>query len=213
MWSGPAAPNAAVQSPPPLAGEGKERRIVARLHTDTSPMLPMEPALSEVAMKFVRLAAVLILAALTVPAAHAAEPTTDEKIRYILQGLDSAQTQNATFAQVSSAMKSSFKNMPPEAIDRMMVIMRTEYDKIFKDRMSLYIDTYKAIFTKEEIDAMYDFYKTPVGAGIVAKNAVLAKELSAASGDRVGLFYKRLMQAIITDPELNQLRKQPPKDL
>lgn len=164
-------------------------------------------------MKFARLAVVLILTAFALPAAHAAEPTTDEKIRYILQGLDTAQTQDASFAQVSSAMKNSFKNMPPEAIDRIMVIVQIEYDKIFKDKMSLYIDTYKAIFTKEEIDAMYDFYKTPVGAGIVSKNSALLKELSAANGDRIGLFYKKFMQAIVTDPELNRLRKQPPKDL
>jgi len=164
-------------------------------------------------MKLVRLAVVLLFAAIALPAAHAAEPTQDEKILYLLQGVASAEQHAALFAQLSSSMKTSIQNMPPEAVDRMIVIMREEFDKIYPDPTALYVDVYKAVYTEQEIDAMYDFYKTPVGAGIVAKNSTLTKEISAANAERIGLFYKNFMKAMATDPTMNELKSKPPKDL
>jgi len=164
-------------------------------------------------MKLARLAVVLLFAAIALPAAHAAEPTQDEKIQYLLQGIASAEERDALFAQLSSSMKTSIKDLPPEAVDRMVVIMREEFDKIYPDPTALYIDVYKAVYTEPEIDAMYQFYKTPVGAGIVAKNSALVKEISAANAERIGLFYKNFMKAMVTDPTMKELKSKTPKDL
>ena len=164
-------------------------------------------------MKLARLAVVLLFAAIALPAAHAAEPTQDEKIQYLLQGIASAEERDALFAQLSSSMKTSIKDLPPEAVDRMVVIMREEFDKIYPDPTALYVDVYKALYTEPEIDAMYQFYKTPVGASIVAKNSALVKEISAANAERIGLFYKNFMKAMVTDPTMKELKSKPPKDL
>jgi hypothetical protein len=164
-------------------------------------------------MIFLRIAVIALLASLSMPAAHAGEPTLDEKARYLLQGVDAGLDSAAMFKQMTSTLKSTFPAMPPEAIDRMTTIFRAEYDKMFADRMALYADVYKAVYTPDEIDRMYAFYTTPEGAAIIAKNAAISKEISAAVRDRAGLFYKNAINAVLSDPEFKALVGKPPKNL
>lgn len=164
-------------------------------------------------MRLFRIAVVLLFSSLALVQARAADPTLDEKIRYLLQGLDQAQDDQATFDQLAATMKKSFQNVPPAAVDRMMVIMREEYDKTFSDRLVIYIDVYKAVYTEDEIESLYEFFSTPSGAKIIAKNGDIVKELRAASMERMGQFYKNFMQQMLDDPELKQLKSKTPKDL
>ena len=164
-------------------------------------------------MTFLRLAFVLLFSSLALAPSTAAEPTLDEKVRYLLQGLDEGQNDNAMFDQMTSAMKGSFKNLPPEALDRLMALMRIEYDKIFSDRLAIYADVYKSVYTRDEIDSLYVFYMTPIGKTIISKNAQIVREISAATMERMGLFYKNTMKVTLTDPEFKRLMSKTPQNL
>lgn len=163
-------------------------------------------------MTRLRLGLLLMLAALAMPPALAAEPTLDDKVRHLLQGLDDDSSQAQQFEQSKQQMIAGFKNIPPEAVARIADLWKAEYEKVFGDRFTLLIDVYKAVYTPEEIDWMYQGSLTPTGAAILAKNATIRKEITAAVSERSQLFYRDFMAAIQADPELRALKEHPPRD-
>ena len=119
--------------------------------------------------------------ALGLPLAAQAQPASyiDEKINYIFdvsdlkQGLDIGY--NVMKPKLLNQIQKSSNKITPEITDYISRLIDDEFVQ-FKPAMLTFIkDYYKRQFTEEEISALYDFYRTPVGSRLASKlNSVSA---------------------------------------
>ena len=137
--------------------------------------------------------------------AHATEPTTDQKIETLMRGIDFDQQRHGMLDQISNAMKATSVVVPGPFIDRMTSIFMENYEEIFSNQKQDTISIYKSVYSEEEIDAMYDFYSTPVGNRILDKNSRLVKAITDYSIPKTMELMQKAMIQIQTDPEIQKI--------
>ncbi|MCX5512119.1 DUF2059 domain-containing protein [Kaistia algarum] len=159
-------------------------------------------------MKLVRLAVVLFFTASALPAAHAVEPTIDEKVEYLLKGCATTDSE-ALFAAMAPSLKRDLSGQPPEAAARMLEIAKGLVALDFPDFRSKYLTFYRATFSDAEISAMYEFYTSPIGRQIVDKNKRVTAFESQAIADHFKGFSGKMWSAWAKDAELQAILRKP----
>ncbi|MCX5570429.1 DUF2059 domain-containing protein [Kaistia nematophila] len=137
--------------------------------------------------------------------AHATEPTTDQKIETLMQGIDFDQQRHRLLDQIFNALKATNLEVPQSFMDRATAIMMENYEDVFSNQNQAIIEIYKSVYSEAEIDAMYNFYSTPVGRQILDKNSAISKEITEYSLPKSVEFIQKSMGKIQTDPEIQRI--------
>jgi len=97
----------------------------------------------------------------------------DEKVRYILEISDTERVIDAAFEgfrpMMISQIRRASNKITPELADHLANIAADELQKVKPEFMTFAVDLYKKEWSEEEIGALYDFYKSPIGARIGRK--------------------------------------------
>ncbi|KFG67960.1 hypothetical protein JH26_18720 [Microvirga sp. BSC39] len=114
--------------------------------------------------------AVLFVLALPLPATA---QSLDEKVRYILEISDTERVIDAAFEGFRPMMINQLRKMSnkitPEIADHLANIAADEMQQVKPEFVTFAVDLYKKEWSEEEIGALYDFYKSPIGARIGRK--------------------------------------------
>ena len=115
----------------------------------------------------------IIVLFLLVSPLPAAAQSLDEKIRYILEISDTERVMDAAFEGFRPMMVNQLKRISnkvtPEIADHLANIAAEEMKQIKPEFLTFTVDLYKRELSEEEIGALYDFYKSPVGARVGRK--------------------------------------------
>ena len=123
----------------------------------------------------------LLLACLLLagPAVANDAPASDESIQELLAITDAHKLIDTMKVQVQAMIRTSSKAMQGKAItperqailDRMQTKMEAALDEMLNwDALqAMYLRTYRASFTQDELDGMMAFYKTPAGIAMTKK--------------------------------------------
>jgi hypothetical protein len=121
------------------------------------------------------------LGALILPLSAQAQssPSIDEKISYIFEVSDAQKSFDVGFNAIKplllSRIQKSSNKITPELANHIAGIIEEEALQIKPSIMIFIKDYYKRQFAVEEISALYDFYRTPVGLRLASKmNTVMA---------------------------------------
>jgi hypothetical protein len=115
-------------------------------------------------------------------------PASDASIRQMLDLTDAQQTIAGMKGQMTAMMNMSMQNatkgqtITPERqaiLDRMTANMSAVVTDILNwdDLLPIYLRTYRAAFTQDEIDGIIKFYKSPAGRAYVKKLPLLMQNL------------------------------------
>jgi hypothetical protein len=115
-------------------------------------------------------------------------PASDASIRQMLELTDAQQTIAGMKGQMTAMMNMSMQNatkgqtITPERqaiLDRMTANMSAVVTDILNwdDLLPMYLRTYRAAFTQDEIDGIIKFYKSPAGRAYVKKLPLLMQNL------------------------------------
>jgi hypothetical protein len=115
-------------------------------------------------------------------------PASDASIRQMLELTDAQQTIAGMKGQMTAMMNMSMQNatkgqtITPERqaiLDRMTANMSAVVTDILNwdDLLPIYLRTYRAAFTQDEIDGIIKFYKSPAGRAYVKKLPLLMQNL------------------------------------
>jgi hypothetical protein len=114
----------------------------------------------------------IILSLLVTPLPAAAQ-SLDEKVRYILEINDTERVMDAAFEGFRPMMINQLRRMSnkitPEIADHLANIAADEMKQIKPEFLTFAGDLYKREWSEEEIGALYDFYKSPVGERVGRK--------------------------------------------
>lgn len=148
-------------------------------------------------MKLARLAVILLFATLAMPAAHAAEPTIDERVRYLLEGIETPSSQADSTTAVLG------QGLPPEAQERMTEILQRELKLTRPVLIKKYTAVIKNLYKKEEIILMYERAVSHKGQRFdPPKRDLLESELFIAWKEYTAMVDARFIKAINSDPIL-----------
>jgi hypothetical protein len=115
---------------------------------------------------------VAVLSVLALPMSAAAQ-SVDEKVRYILEISDTERVMDAAFEgfrpMMINQLRSISNKITPEIADHLANIAANEMQQVKPEFMTFAVDLYKKEWSEEEIGALYDFYKSPIGARIGRK--------------------------------------------
>ncbi|PVE21430.1 hypothetical protein DC522_26560 [Microvirga sp. KLBC 81] len=151
---------------------------------------------------------------LGLPLAAQAQPVTyiDEKINYIFdvpelkQGLDIGY--HVMKPKLLNQIQKSSNKISPEISDYISRLIDDEFVQIKPAMLTFIKDYYKRQFTEEEIGALYDFYRTPVGSRLASKlntvSAGLLPEMQTFMGRQ---FAPRLHARLSSDARLRDAFK------
>ena len=113
--------------------------------------------------------------ALGLPLAAQAQPApyTDEKINYIFDASEIKQGLDIGYSvmkpRLLNQIQKSSSKITPEIADYISGLIDDEFVQIKPEMLTFIKDYYKRQFTEEEISALYDFYRTPVGSRLASK--------------------------------------------
>lgn len=114
----------------------------------------------------------IVLSFLALPLPAFAQ-TVDEKVRYILEVNDADRVMDAAFEgfrpMVISQLKRTSNKVTPEIAEHLANIAADELNQLKPEFRIFNIELYKKEWSEEEIGALYDFYKSPVGARVGRK--------------------------------------------
>jgi hypothetical protein len=115
---------------------------------------------------------IIVLLLLTLPLPALAQ-SLDEKVRYILEISDTERVIDAAFEGFRPMMINQLRRISnkitPEIADHLANIAADEMKQIKPEFIAFAVDLYKKEWSEEEIGALYDFYKSPIGARIGKK--------------------------------------------
>ena len=137
---------------------------------------------------FKRILPILLLSGSVVYAAEnpspaapaAANPPSEASIRQILEVMQARKLVDSMMAQMDNLMLETVAQatqgqpIPPN-VQKQIDQQRAETMAMMKDLLAweklvpLYVRVYQKTFTQQELDGMLAFYKTPVGAAMIAK--------------------------------------------
>ncbi|ANY80878.1 hypothetical protein BB934_23785 [Microvirga ossetica] len=152
--------------------------------------------------------------ALVLPLAAQAQPTPslDEKLNYIFDvsdvknGFDIGY--NVMKPRLLDKIQNSSSKITPEIADYISGLMDDEFVQIKPAMLDFVKEYYKRQFTEEEIVALYDFYRTPVGSRLATKlNAVTAGLLPEMQTFMSRQFAPRLSARVSNDARLRDVLK------
>jgi hypothetical protein len=144
----------------------------------------------------------LTLLALPLPAVA---QTVEEKIRYILEVGDTERVMDAAFEGFRPMMINQLKRVSnkitPEIADHLANIAAEEMNQIKPEFIAFTADLYKREWSEEEIRALYDFYKSPVGARVGRKMAKFTESMLPQIQSFMAKHYAPKVQARILRDE------------
>jgi hypothetical protein len=115
----------------------------------------------------------MIVLSLLILALPASAQSLDEKVKYILEINDTERVFDATFEGLRPMMINQLrqvsKEITPELADHLINIATDELQQIKPELLAFTADLYKREWSEEEIGALYDFYRSPIGARIGRK--------------------------------------------
>jgi hypothetical protein len=147
----------------------------------------------------------LLLAVLTFCLSTRAAPPSDRSVIQLLQLTKVDRQMDSVFAQMEGAMKASLQRLTkgrPLSADeqatldkqqaKMSAILKEElsWDKV-KDQ---YVQTYREMFSQEEIDGLIAFYQTPVGQSLVSKQPELTNRTMTILQQRMAPVMQRIQK-------------------
>jgi hypothetical protein len=147
----------------------------------------------------------LLLTVLTFCLSTRAAPPSDRSVIQLLQLTKVDRQMDSVFAQMEGAMKASLQRLTkgrPLSADeqatldkqqaKMSAILKEElsWDKV-KDQ---YVQTYREMFSQEEIDGLIAFYQTPVGQSLVSKQPELTNRTMTILQQRMAPVMQRIQK-------------------
>ncbi|WP_262030378.1 DUF2059 domain-containing protein [Microvirga sp. Mcv34] len=121
---------------------------------------------------------IIFLSLLALPLPATAQ-SVDEKIRYILEISDTERVMDVAFEGFRPTMIDQLKRISnkitPEIADHLVNVAAEEMKQIKPEFLAFAADLYKKEWSEEEIGALYDFYKSPVGARVGRKMATFTE--------------------------------------
>jgi uncharacterized protein len=123
-------------------------------------------------------------------AAANSAPASDASIREMLELTNARQMLDSVRGQMTGMMNTTMQNatrgqtITPERqaiLDRMAANMSAVVTDILNwdDLLPIYLRTYRAAFTQDEIDGVIKFYKSPAGRAYVKKLPVVMQNMMA----------------------------------
>ena len=161
-------------------------------------------------MKLARLTTILLLAAIALPAAHAEEPTVDQKVATIIDSaIPPDQLLSGPFPRVLQLTQIDGIAEPYQqaAQSRIQEILLAEMDEARIEQRRQLASVLISVFSEEEIDALFDFFSSPAGRSIVAKRQIFGDKIFSTLIGEKTTNYARLQKAIATDPEIQRLKQ------
>jgi hypothetical protein len=129
----------------------------------------------------VRAARSLIVLSLLILPLPVIAQTVDEKIRYILEVSDAERVMDAAFEGFRPMMINQLRQVSnkitPEVADHLANIAADELNQLKPEFLTFTVDLYKKEWSAEEVGALYDFYKSPVGARVGRKMAKFTESM------------------------------------
>ena len=145
-------------------------------------------------------------------------PASDESIREMLAITDARNLLDTVKAQVEATMKATSqqatqgKATTPErqaVLDRKLAKMEAALDETLNwDNLEpLYLRTYRASFTQDELDGMVAFYRTPAGQAMIKKLPLVMQNVMAEMQDLLKPMQEKIQQ--IQRESLQELKDLP----
>jgi hypothetical protein len=105
-------------------------------------------------------------------------------------------------------IKRASNKITPELANHILAIADQELAAIQPQMLQFGLDSYKQQLSEAEITALYDFYRTPVGAGIAGKMSTIMANLFQQSQQFMATqFTPRIQKRLAEDPDLQQALK------
>lgn len=137
-------------------------------------------------------AGLLLVSGLAVdPAGSVEQASKAERIEELMELTGASKLGVQMMHAMTDSLKAAMPNVPDDWWARFMAEVDPE------DVTAIVVPIYDRHFTAEEIDAMLEFYRTPVGRSLIAKMPVVVQE-SMAAGQAWG---KRLAEEILEELE------------
>ncbi|WP_028455583.1 DUF2059 domain-containing protein [Chitinilyticum litopenaei] len=143
-------------------------------------------------MKKLTLSLLLAAAVLAVPV-YAAEPDSRQKATELIEMLDMRRLMDAALEDsMQSGLASNPEMAPFVPVIREFLARHMSYDSLQPELVSLYADN----FTASELDAVLDFYRSPIGKKVIERMPALMKAGSDIANKRVAAHMPELMAAL-----------------
>lgn len=150
-----------------------------------------------------------LLLALPLPVAAQAQ-SLDDKVKYILEvgnfseGVDTGF--NAFRPMLLQQLKQTSSKITPEAANQIATIAGEELNALKPALLGFGVEFIKKKLDEEEINAMYEFYKTPVGARLGRKmSAAMPSLMTELQPFMAVQFAPRFQARLSQDPKLRSL--------
>ena len=115
----------------------------------------------------------IIVLSLLIPSLPTMAQSLDEKVRHILEISETERVMDAAFEgfrpMLIKQLRQISNKITPEIADHLVNIAADEMKQIKPEFLTFAADLYKREWSEEEIGALYDFYKSPMGARIGRK--------------------------------------------
>jgi len=157
-----------------------------------------------------------LLLAITVQTAQSADaPPTVDSVRQVIRLTNPQQTLDAATQQLEASFRAGVKaelgDAPPTPAQQKVIDdMQAKIVALMKSELSwanfepAVIDVYRQTFTQREIDGMIAFYKSDVGAAVLAKTPKISQDVMQLMQQRSAKFAPQLVE--IQRDAINQLR-------
>jgi hypothetical protein len=132
-------------------------------------------------------------------------PPTEASIRELLELSDAHRLMDSMKAPLNAFIAKSMqdaaqgKAITPDKqaiLDRMRTKMTTALDELltWDNLLPMYIKTYQASLTQEELDGMITFYKSPAGQAMIKKMPLIMQNIMGQMGSLMKPFQQRVQQ-------------------
>ncbi len=163
-------------------------------------------------MKLLRILPLLFVLLVPQLAFAQSAPSIDDKVRFIFQVTDFQKGVQTGFDSVKPIMLQQIKNasskITPELADHIIDIANQELAASEPQLLQFGMDFYKKQFSEDEITALYDFYRTPVGARIAGKmSAVMGMLFQQVQQLTATQITPRIVKRLAEDPQLQHALK------
>ncbi len=156
-----------------------------------------------------------ILSMILVPLTATAQtsPTIDDKVKYILEITEAQKSFDLGVNSVRPVMlrqiQAASSKVTPEIANYILQLIDDEIASTKPSIMAFINDYFKRSFTEEEIGALYDFYKTPIGARLASKtNSVMTQAMAEIQVLLQREFAPRMRERLSRDVKLRDALKQ-----
>lgn len=163
-------------------------------------------------MKLLRILPLLCALVLPQLALAQSSPSVDDKVRYIFQVTDFQKGVQLGFDAFKPLLLQQIKNasskITPELADHILSLADQELAAVQPQLLQFAVDYYKKQLSDDEIGALYDFYRTPVGAGIAGKTSTIMSGLAQQTQQFMATQYTpRIQKRLAEDPQLQNALK------